>query len=517
MITLRPYQSEAINRIRNSYRAGKKRPLFVLPTGGGKTISFTYITQQALERGSVVWLIAHKDDLIIQISETLKKFNIRHGIIQGSKPVMKHLKCQVVSVPTMAKRLGKYDNPDFIIIDEAHHSTAGSYLKILEYYPDAKVLGVTATPCRSDGRGLGDVYDDLVLGPSVIELINLGFLVAPKYYNPKSAILEAELKNIKKTAGDYNNKDLAEAVNKAALYGDIIANYRKYCNGVPAVVFCVNIKHADDMSQRFKAAGYSAANVDGTMDKSDVNEILRKLGTGEIQVVTSCNLISEGTDIPAIGCAILARPTKSLSLYIQQIGRALRPYGGKDHAIILDHANNFGEFGHPLNDRFWSLDGDRGKKRDKEKEEFEDKLNTGHCRSCGFVWLKSEYDGTKCPDCGAETRLKKELKELKDEMIEVKFDPKAVYIQKKPDGFRNYWPKNHSNLNRFEAFDILFKEKIKKNYKIGWVLHTFTARIKKVLNSGGSVIGYGLNLQPGTPEIFIETECKKLFNEYLKK
>ncbi len=390
MITLRPYQSDGIENIRNSYRRGNKRPLFVLPTGGGKSLTFTFIAKQAIQRGSIVWIMAHKDDLIRQISGTLNNFGIRHGIIQGTKQNVTHLNCQVVSVPTMAKRLGRYPAPDLIIIDEAHHSTAGSYLKILDFYKDAKVLGVTATPCRSDGRGLGDVFDDIVFGPSVIDLIEGGFLVAPRYFNPKSAALEAELKMVKNTVGDYNNRQLYDAVTKAALYGDIISNYRSKCDGVPAVVFCVNVKHAEDMAQRFKAAGYTAENLDGTMNKYHVTEILRKLGSGEVQVVTSCNLISEGTDIPAIGCAILARPTKSLSLYLQQVGRALRPYKGKDCAIILDHANNFGEFGHPLSERDWGLDGDRSKKRDKEKEELEEAVNTGFCRSCGFVWLKSD-------------------------------------------------------------------------------------------------------------------------------
>jgi superfamily II DNA or RNA helicase len=515
MITLRPYQSEGIEKIRNSYRNGNKRPLFVLATGAGKTLTFSYITMQSVNKGLTVWVMAHKDDLIGQISESLQRFQIRHGIIQGGRYVTPNLNCYVVSIPTIARRLGKYPAPDLIIIDEAHHSTAGNYVKILDYYPNAKVLGVTATPCRSDGRGLGDVFDDMIIGPTVYELINGGYLVMPRYYNPKSESLETELKSVKKLAGDYNNKDLAEAVKRAALYGDIITNYREKCGGVPAVVFCVNVEHANEMARRFSAAGFTAANVDGTMDKTEVREILRKLGTGEIQVVTSCNLISEGTDIPAIGCAILARPTQSLSLYLQQVGRALRPFGGKDYAIILDHANNFGRFGHPVTEREWSLSGEKTKSRKSDEERLPDALPTSHCKACGFVWLKKDKDDTRCPDCGHETKPRRNLEEVSAELVEIEFRPEPIE-KKKNTGFRAFWPKQSETYPEFHALEILFQEKKQKNYKNGWILFTFTARIMKVKDSGNVKRHYGVEVNPMMPDEIIQAECKKHFDRFMK-
>ena len=187
MMELRDYQKRAVIDLRNSFKANNKNVLFVLPTGGGKTFTFTWMAKQAADKGLNVWVLAHRDSLIRQASAAFSQFEIEHGIIKGGyKP--KESNVQICSVQTVVNRLDKIAAPDLIIIDEAHHAKAGSWEKVIKAYPDAYILGVTATPCRMDGKGLDDLFQDLIEGPTITELIELGHLVKPKYYAPPSKL-----------------------------------------------------------------------------------------------------------------------------------------------------------------------------------------------------------------------------------------------------------------------------------------------------------------------------------------
>lgn len=394
-VTLRTYQTQAVEAIRAAYRGGALAPLLVMPTGAGKTVCFSYIASQAAAKGSRILLLAHRRELILQISKALNLWGIGHGQILPDCSETGH-PVQVASISTLVRRLypGKY-RFDLIVIDEAHHAVSGSGLgAILEALPDAKRLGVTATPCRLDGRGLGQdaggYFDALVEGPTVLELIEAGYLARPVVYAPP-AEQAVDLSRVKVTGGDYNLGQLAEAMDKQPLTGDAVAHYRRLCSGVPALAFCVTVAHAAHVASQFSAAGYRAAVLDGDTPDFRRDAMIRDLGRGELDVLASCNVVSEGTDIPIVAAAILLRPTASYVLAMQQMGRVLRTYPGKDKALILDHAGNTRRHGLPTEPGNWSLDS-----KPRRKPDLHLKL-TKDCPDCGAVLAMS---ARSCPECG---------------------------------------------------------------------------------------------------------------------
>jgi superfamily II DNA or RNA helicase len=220
-------------------------------------------------------------------------------------------------------------------------------------WPSAKVLGVTATPARNDGKGLADCFDKMVIGPEMADLISAGFLASYTYLAPPQMV---DLSSVKTKMGDFAVDQLADAMDKAVITGDAIGHYRTHLAGRPAIVFSVTVAHAESVAAQFRAAGFRAASVDGKMTAEDRRGRIASIGDGRLQILTSCELISEGTDIPAVAGAILLRPTKSLGLYLQQVGRSLRPKGDGSGAVILDHVGNVHRHGMPDASRDWSLD-----------------------------------------------------------------------------------------------------------------------------------------------------------------
>jgi superfamily II DNA or RNA helicase len=265
---------------------------------------------------------------------------------------------QVASVQTLARRLGKTRiNPALIIIDEAHHACAGSWRNILSAFPRARLLGVTATPCRLDGQGLGKssggYFDRLIQGPSVRELINAGHLAQPIVYAPP---VGADFSGVHVRMGDYVAEEQAAALDKPTITGCAIDHYRRICPGVPAIAFCASVKHAEHVAEQFDAAGFPAVSLDGTLDSKTRKHRIAALANGQIKILTSCEIISEGTDIPVVTACIMLRRTMSTGLYLQQAGRCLRPHPQKTNSIILDHVGNVFQHGFPDDDREWALD-----------------------------------------------------------------------------------------------------------------------------------------------------------------
>ena len=337
----RKYQTEAIQNCRNSFGHGTKAALLVMPTGAGKTVVFSQITQSALDKNNNVLILVHRRELIKQASEKLAAINVDHGIIAAKfKP--KDSPIQIASVQTLVRRLDTTKfKPSLIIIDEAHHAVAGSWSKILNHYPDAIRLGVTATPCRLDGRGLKEFFDDLILGPTIPELVEQGYLSPHRVFAaPKPVVLDG----LKTRAGDFAKEEVSERMKEYTIKGDTVEHWRKHAKGVPTVAFCVDIDHAEAVAEKFNDSGIKADIITGEMKNDDRDQVINDLSNGSIQVLVSVDVVSEGFDLPIIGCAILLRPTKSEGLYMQQVGRILRPQKDKV-AIVLDHVNNTREHG----------------------------------------------------------------------------------------------------------------------------------------------------------------------------
>lgn len=392
MLELYDYQQLAVQQLRLAYASGKQAPLLVLPTGGGKTICFTYMTQHAAHKGLRVLLLAHRKELVVQISEALKLWGVTHGIISPSHAATNH-PVQVAMVQTLARRI-KLDRKrrfmfDLVIIDEAHHATKDStWDAVIAHNVGAKLLGVSATPCRLDGKGLGihaqGFFDEIIVGPSVSELIERGRLTRPVVYAPDKMV---DLSGVKVRGGDYVSGQLAQAVDKSAITGDAVKHYQRYCDKQPAIAFTVTVEHAGHVVEQFKAAGYQAAVLTGSTPDKERAQMIKDLGIGKLQVLASCNVVSEGTDIPTVAAAILLRPTASYALAMQQIGRALRSAPGKDKAIILDHAGNTLKHGLPTDPVQWSLSGiaKRGKN-----------VLIKRCSDCGAL-ISIRFKA--CPEC----------------------------------------------------------------------------------------------------------------------
>jgi superfamily II DNA or RNA helicase len=349
---LRPYQIKFVNDILSALERTPK-VMAQLPTGGGKTVCLVDLIDRVVNNGQRAMLLVHRKELISQSAKKMHGVGLNTGYIVAGTNSSYSRPVQLASVQTLIRR-DMPKNIDLVITDEAHHCTADSYRKIYDAYPNAKMVGFTATPCRTSGAGFEDVYNELVCGPTVQTLISAGYLVKPKIF---ASPLRQDLDKIKKTGGDYNEKALAEKIDTVSLVGDLVKQWFKYAEGKKTVVFAVSVEHSKHIVQRYIRCGISAAHIDGTTLSDIRDRILRKFSAGEITVLSNVGIVTEGFDVPDIEVVQLARPTKSLSLYLQMVGRGLRPAGGKDQAIILDHANAVFEHGFPEQDREWSLKG----------------------------------------------------------------------------------------------------------------------------------------------------------------
>lgn len=407
MFELREYQKKAIENVRNAFKAGAHAPLLVAPCGMGKTVIFTHITAAMAQRGRRVTILVHRRELIAQASRKLTQAGVDHGIIAAGTPAT-FAPIQVASVQTLIRRLEDAPAPDLLIIDEAHHAAAGSWNRILEHWPDALRLGVTATPARLDGRGLRDNFDVIVHGPTVADLTAAGYLAPFKLYAPPQV---ADLSAIPTRAGDFASDATAAAMDKPSITGDAIDHYRRICHGVPAIAFCCTTAHAENVAAQFRTAGFSSQAILGTTPIAQRDQQLKDLASGAIQVLTSVDVISEGTDVPAVTAAILLRPTASLGLYLQQIGRILRPAPDKANAIVLDHVGNIHRHGWPDDLRTWSLDSKPRRQRDNAPAP-----TVRTCPVC-FAAFKPQ---PACPCCGAPSELtQREIQQRDGELQEL--------------------------------------------------------------------------------------------------
>lgn len=387
-IILRDYQQRGVADIRSAFARGRKTIAFVAPTGSGKTVIMTYIAHGATAKGNRMTLLVHRQELIRQTAKALNAMGVSFGVVAAGHEPDPKWPTQLAMIQTLANRPDAIPPPNLLMIDECHHSASESYRQIIARYPAAKALGLTATPQRLDGKGLGSIFEELVMGPTVQELIDLGFLCRPKYFAPPTAL---DMTGVRKTAGDFNRAQTAERVDRPTITGSAVEHYARLCPGAPAVAFCASIKHAEHVRDQFTAAGFPAASIDGTLSDDERVDRVDRLTDGRIKVLTSVDVISEGFDLPAVATAILLRPTESLALHLQQVGRILRPMEGKQ-AIVLDHVGNCMRHGLAEDPREWSLAGKVGKKKSVNGTQ----INLMTCPQCFTVHVPADC----CPACG---------------------------------------------------------------------------------------------------------------------
>jgi superfamily II DNA or RNA helicase len=476
-IVLRDYQVLCRDGLRRAYAAGARAPLLVAPTGSGKTVLFAHIAETTAAKGRNVLILVHRRELLDQTSRTLEALGVPHGLIAAGFS-WRPERVQVASVQTLARRLALLDGigwrPGLVVIDEAHHVTATSnWGRVLTHWgvmgdgvPPAQRalgLGVTATPERLDGQGLGvacgGAFDALVEGPSVIDLVSRGFLARPVVYAPSTVDEPTGAGAVR--GGEFAAAAVAERMSKPTIIGDVISHYGRLVQGAPALVFCANVANAEQVAEAFRGAGFRAASIDGTLEDRERRGRIRDLGAGALQVLTSCEIVSEGTDIPIVAAAVLLRHTMSLGLYLQQVGRALRLYPGKERAMILDHVGNVFRHGLPDDARSWSLiAAKRTERPDAEREPKPPRWWT--CEACGGVHRPAPV----CPHCGFRYPADGALAFADGELqaVESYWDQVARYEQAARDGalFRS--------LESFQA------EGARRGYKAGWAAHRYAAQ-----------------------------------------
>jgi DNA repair protein RadD len=405
---LRDYQRGQVADIAIAMHSGHTRILAQAPTGSGKThIIATVVTAAAVAELRVL-VLATRTRLVRQIHERLDAFGIRHGVIAASLPYLRNYsaRIQVASVDTLNRRAiatEKIPLPaaDVVIFDEAHLAAADSRLRILDSYPAALRLGFTATPARKSGKSLGAAFDHMVLGPTIKELTAGGVLVPTRIWNMPLVSVK-ELRSIPKdTDSDFKNAPLGEMMSRPKLVGDVVANWLRIANRKRTLCFAVNKAHGAALLDSFRRQGVAAEMITDADEEETREEVIGRLEAGQTSVVINCFLLAYGVDVPSVECVILARPTRSLIMYLQMVGRGLRAAPDKTHCIVIDHGHVVENLGLPHSDFAWSLDPEANVNSAATKAAagiaVTETMRT--CRECSSIWLTSEQ-GNACPECG---------------------------------------------------------------------------------------------------------------------
>ncbi len=428
---LRDYQRGQIADISTEMHAGHTRILAQAPTGAGKTHIIATVVMAAAAAELRVLVLATRTRLIRQIHERLEAFDIRHGVIAAPLPGLRNYsaRIQVASVDTLYRRAivdTKIPLPsaDVVIFDEAHLATAETRLRLLESYPSAIRIGFTATPARKSGKSLCAAFDCLIMGPTIKALTAAGVLVPTRIFNTP-LVSTKELRSIPKdNDNDFKVAPLGEMLSRPKLIGDVVSNWLRIANGKRSLCFAVNKAHGDALLESFRQQGIAAEMLTDADDEEIREEVLDRLEAGTTSVVINCFLLAYGVDVPAVECIILARPTRSLTMFLQMVGRGLRAAPGKTHCIVIDHGHVVEHLGMPQSDFEWSLDPNTNVNT-KATQASTRKAATEALRTCGEcseIWLTSEQ-GHACPSCGWAPRprakavafVEAELAELADD------------------------------------------------------------------------------------------------------
>jgi len=400
-LALRPYQQSLVNSINEAFTRAQK-VMLQLPTGGGKTVIFCEIVKQYLDKGKKSIIVVHRKELLDQASKALSRLGIEHSLIAPGERTNPAHSVIVASVQSLNRKTLGFE-PDILIIDEGHHAAGNNnWTKAIKKWPKAKTLGVTATPCRLDGQPLGKLFQILVPGPPTAELISQSYLAPVRVFSPQASVTA---EGVGTRIGEYIQTQLVERFDTPQVATEAIDNFKRICPNAKAIVFCCSVLHAEHTAQAFQEAGFSSACLHGKLSKTDRESLLQQFANGTIQVITSRDLISEGTDIPDAQAAILLRPTQSESLYLQQVGRVLRTSPDKRFAVIIDLAGNTWRHGLPDEHRHWSIT--RGLKKIKPVEIY-------RCPACSSVLSKKQEF---CDYCGAKNLNWQKPKESNKDLI----------------------------------------------------------------------------------------------------
>lgn len=473
---LRDYQLKIISDIEKHRQEGINSMLIVLPTGAGKTILAGNIVQDKIEKKLRCWFLVHRNELIEQTAEKFALFGVevQYIVADNFSPDGDAVLAMVQTLRNKIKSVPDNLLPDWVIVDESHKIAANTYLSILAELKSRKniiLLGLTATPKRLDGKGLSDTFQTLIAGPSMRELIDNGDLSKYKIFAPPNAL---NMEGIKKSMGEYDQKELTKRIEEADFFGDVVVQYQNKLQGKRDIIFAQNIEHSKHISDLFNKAGIPAAHVDADTPKKERREIIDAFKKNDLLVLSNVYLFAEGVDVPALYGVSMARPTASEMMYLQMAGRALRPFIGKDFAWIIDHVRNWETHGFPCMEREWLLE---YPKKSKEQD-------STLYRECPKCYVASHITAKECPECGYVFPLPEP-----EIMTDVEFqcyDPDGLVLRfKNKEERKRYINKELSKCHKQDDFTRLA---IRAGYKPAWgaLQYSFRQRNKTFRQNQGS-------------------------------
>ncbi len=454
-MNLRPYQREAITRARSAYAAGARGVVIVAPTGSGKTVIAAACARSAIDRGGRVLFIVPRREIVHQTIAKLEALQLDPSIVAAGLDRQRDPRLTVCMAQTMARRPADcIEPPTLVIVDEAHLAVADTYRRILERWPTARSLLLTATPCRTDGRGLREIADAMVETPGTRQLIADGHLVPPVVWSAKTP----DLKGIRKTAGgELSPKHAGAKYAASVILGDTLDQIRQRCQGRTVLVFASSVEHSKALRDGLKAEGYRAAHIDGGTNAAIRARVLTCLEAGDLDVVTNYGCLTEGLDVPSLGAVVVARCTQSRALWFQMVGRGLRPSEGKRDCVVIDQGGNAHRHGHPAASPAWSLEG-------KAKQDREPARTCSTCEHCLAIYERKP-GAMACPRCGAmpTPKPRQEVRQLKRKELALVVpgpDGKPKPVRAMPQGWYD--------AAKWEAIE---RQRIAAGYHWRWSLH----------------------------------------------
>lgn len=460
---LRDYQRAVIERIETAIQGGGRHLLLPAPTGSGKTVIAAQVAADAVTADKPVLFLVHRRELVQQASRKLYDLGLDHGIIAASFPTRPDALIQVASISTLHRRTVRSSamampEAELLVVDEAHHAPARTWTRIIKSYPNAVVLGLTATPCRADGRGLGAQFEALIECPSIRELIELGYLVPTRVFAPT----KPDLEGIRTVAGDFDEEQLEQRFDQPVLVGDIVTHWHRLAGRRRTVVFAISRAHAVHLRNEFAQSGVVADYLDGDTPAQQRDLILANLKNGAVDVVVNVGVLTEGWDQPEVQCIVLARPTKSFGLYRQIVGRGLRPAPGKDHLLVLDHAGATHMHGPVETDVIWTLsENERAQPVRTGGRRGADVRKLVDCPECSMVFWQAQA----CPNCGWRRQVKPDPVEVRDGdlvLLEGGRSHKAAY----------------TDMDRRNFHRQLLALRSERGFQRGWVAHTYRKKFE---------------------------------------
>lgn len=410
------------------------------PAGSGKSVMIAEIARLAVAKGGQVMFTVHRKELVNQIKQSFRENEVDLT------------RCTILTVGKIAHRLNILPKPTLIITDETHHSLVKTYQTIYDYYQGVPRLGFTATPWRLNGKGLHDVYDAMILGPSIDWLIENHYLAPYKYYSVK-LVDDAKLK--KSSTGDYTSKSMDEAVGRT-IFGDVVKTYQEKTPGQQAIVYAHSVEFSKAIAQAFQAAGIEAAHADAKTPSAERERIMSGFKSGSLKVLCNVDLISEGFNVPDCSVVIMLRPTESLVLFIQQSMRSMR-YRPDKVATIIDHVGNYLRFGLPDDEHQWTL-------ADRKKRKKQGASDAPPIRTCEFCFAVIPAAAVICPVCGR--KMEKSSSEMEtDNTVELE------RIHGSLDMKTDYNALRYGRMKPAEAQNMEDLRGIAKSrgYKPGWI------------------------------------------------